>query len=312
MLPMVWVELKGIQEMKFTGFDIRTRILNQNQLDIEMADALVCLLREHEAETLFIRANNPGRHWAISVLTGATCCPDISFNQFMFPTPRYDIRRCQIVLTLVCLKGEWYCYAFDLARCIVSIMDPILREPIPPSKIETYRDNAYKLVTHVVCCMRLATGDKSLGSGTWTPKLMLGRGRASSFVNSGIDAINCMRWYNGNIVCTPPKDVSRATSSFIPKFECKVLEQCSSHLDVVITLQRFAINTRKDLTLQLISMSSNTSTTPVLRIALSARKQAQAWQSKKQRRDAYAQAMGSNSGSTGPAADGNSSESSSK
>jgi hypothetical protein len=25
--------------------------------------------------------------------------------------------------------------------------------------------------------------------------------------NSGIEAINCMGWYNGNNVCTPPKDL---------------------------------------------------------------------------------------------------------
>jgi hypothetical protein len=143
------------------------------------------------------------------------------------------------VLTLTCHNSEWSCYAFDFNRCVVSIMDPNIRHPVEKTKIDQHTESTGRLLTHVVFCMRMLTGNTRLGSSIWVPKLLIGSGRRThstyvftshyggprtlmlghvltflydkhlfSRTTSGIEAVNCMRWYNGNNVCTPPKDVS--------------------------------------------------------------------------------------------------------
>jgi hypothetical protein len=56
-------------------------------------------------------------------------------------------------------------------------MDPNIRHPVRPKKIEQHIDLASRMVPHVVFAMRHATGNQTLGTGTCTPKMLLGRGR---------------------------------------------------------------------------------------------------------------------------------------
>ena len=84
------------------------------------------------------------------------------------------------VLTLVCVGEVWSCYAFDLAKNIVCIMDPTARHPINDTRVHTHLDACKKLCPHLVYCMRKVTGDNNLGGDAWTPTIMLGRGNATS------------------------------------------------------------------------------------------------------------------------------------
>jgi hypothetical protein len=63
----VWVHLHGGNEIKLTGYDVRDKLLSNSALDLTMADALVRMLREHEAQTLFLRDAYPGRHFVSPV-----------------------------------------------------------------------------------------------------------------------------------------------------------------------------------------------------------------------------------------------------
>jgi len=84
------------------------------------------------------------------------------------------------VLTLVCVGEVWSCYAFDLAKKLVCIMDPTARHPIDDTRVHTHLDACKKLCPHLVYCMRKVTGDNNLGGDAWTPTIMLGRGNATS------------------------------------------------------------------------------------------------------------------------------------
>jgi hypothetical protein len=84
---------------------------------------------------------------------------------------------CSQVLTLTCHNGEWSCYAFDFNRSVVSIMDPNIRYPVEPEKIEQHTEFTGRLLTHVVYCMRMITVNTALGRAIWIPKLLIGRGR---------------------------------------------------------------------------------------------------------------------------------------
>ncbi|TVU21674.1 hypothetical protein EJB05_31326 [Eragrostis curvula] len=130
------------------------------------------------------------------------------------------------VLTLTCLHSNWSCYAFDFSTNTISIMDPAVRHPVTKAKVEEHTATMGKLIGSVIYCMRRATGNNMMGHGKWTPKMLMAGKRKPPSVNSGILALNCMRWYNGNSVCDPPRD-SQSTQ------------------------------TRKDLTFQLLTMRSN-------------------------------------------------------
>ncbi|TVU20196.1 hypothetical protein EJB05_36395, partial [Eragrostis curvula] len=230
LIVRVWLLLDGPPEIKMTGAEIRQRLLWQTPLDLEMASVITSLLRDLEEETIFRRPNCPGRHyvdpsWGVMVANGKFCS-EASYEHFMYPTPAYDIRTCSIVLTLVCVKSNWSCYAFDFSSNTISIMDPSVRYPVEKSKVDEHTVIGTRLLDEIIYCMRRATGSKELGRGKWTPKMMLAAGRKPPGVNSGILALNCMRWYNRNSVCDPPRDSQAA-------------------------------QTRKDLTFQLLTMRSN-------------------------------------------------------
>ncbi|TVU18164.1 hypothetical protein EJB05_34242, partial [Eragrostis curvula] len=229
-LSKLWLYIDGSPEIKLTGQEIRQRLLWQTPLDLEMASVVIRLPRELEEETLFRRPNCQGRHyvdpaWGVMVANGSIC-PEASFDHFMYPAPPYDIKSCSIVLTLVCVNSNWSCYAFDFGSNVIAIMDPMVRHPVEESKVIEHTSISKKLLAEVIYCMRRATGNAHIGHGKWTPRMMMAGGRKPAGVNTGIIALNCMRWYNANSVCDPPCDGQAA-------------------------------QTRKDLTFQLLTMRSN-------------------------------------------------------
>ncbi|TVU50523.1 hypothetical protein EJB05_01897, partial [Eragrostis curvula] len=215
MLSQLWLFLDGTPEIKMTGTEIRQRLLWQTPLDLEMASVVIRLLRELEEETIFRRPNCQGRPyvdpaWGVMVANG-TICPEASFEHFMYPAPPsccnnlMQLTTLQ-VLTLVCVSSNWSCYAFDFTSNVISIMDPMVRHPVEESKVIEQTAICKKLLAEVIHCMRRATGNMYMGHGKWTPKMMMAGGRKPAGVHSGIIALNCMRWYNKNSVCDPPRD----------------------------------------------------------------------------------------------------------
>ncbi|CAN6172190.1 unnamed protein product [Urochloa humidicola] len=241
-MSQVWVHMEGCPEIKLTGFDIRRRLLWKAPLDLEMADALTHLLRQLEVETLGSCTKLLGRHyvspqWGVNIASGNSRM-DTLYNLFVSTTPPHVMKRCTIVLTLACSDDGclWSCYAFDLMKKTISIMDPNGQDPLDEARVKHHAEVAEGMLPHVVFCMRKATENPGLGSGSWMPRLMLGRGMkipVNIEFNSGIQAINCMRWYNGDTVCEPPKDGHPA-------------------------------QTRKGLTYQLLQMNTNQATTRAL------------------------------------------------
>jgi hypothetical protein len=61
------VYLQGGDEIKITSQDIRDKLLVNNALDLTTVDALVRMIREHEAQTLFVRDAYPRRHFVSPV-----------------------------------------------------------------------------------------------------------------------------------------------------------------------------------------------------------------------------------------------------
>ncbi|CAL4987904.1 unnamed protein product [Urochloa decumbens] len=221
MLARIWVHLEGPPERIFTGYDIMRKLLLPSFLDIDVADALVRMMRNLVNETLARRPRAPGRHyvspvWGVNIANGNSCMQS-SYDTFMEPTPPYVIKRCTIVISLVCIEDAWSCYAFDLNCNNVAFMDPSCCHPVQESTVTQHMVTLKKMLPHVLYCMRRATGNKHLGRGTWTPRLLLGHGVPTKKQNTGIQALNCMRWYNKNNVCLPAidSDASHSRMDFV-------------------------------------------------------------------------------------------------
>ncbi|KAL6840982.1 hypothetical protein ACP4OV_029242 [Aristida adscensionis] len=211
-----WVVIGGHRRTMLTGRQLRNEILGTAELINDVCEAIIVVFRMLELDTLrenphFVPRHFLGPAWGDAVASGEAS-GIASLELFTATRCAYPINMATMVLVLLHVKKSWVCYAIDFPKRILTILDPEITSVSMHPNMEFHQETSHRILSEAVLCMREVCKDPTFGLGHWETRLLTSSQRHVA-ANTGIVALNCMRWFNGPNVCCPTNDQSRIVES---------------------------------------------------------------------------------------------------